>query len=136
MRDFLALVLLGLATQAQANTMSVAKYDDAICTSRNQDCGVDDADLPADGSECPEGSMVDKPPQVLTYDDGACLTAADDPDSVIIDSPDSLRPGVPQIVSARITCNAGLSVVDLFTDAEWSTQIAGVDYDAQLAEAW
>ena len=72
--------------------------------------------------------MVDKPPLVLTYDDGACLTAADDPDSVIID-PDS------PIVSARITCNAGLSIVDLFTDAECSTQIAGADYDAQFAEA-
>ena len=79
--------------------------------------------------------MVDKPPQVLTYDDGACLTAADDPDSLIIDSPDDVKEGVPQIVSARITCNAGLSIVDLFTDAECSTQISGADYDAQFAEA-
>ena len=54
------------------------------CTTRHQECGVDDVDLPPDGSDCAAGDLTDTPVAVVAFSPaGTCFTPGTDPSGKI-----------------------------------------------------
>jgi len=130
-----AVGVAALVGGASAGSLTSTTYTDSQCAVRETECGLDDVNMPADGSDCAAANVTDKPAMTEQWVSGECLAcpAGEECAFPFFQMEDEIgQLLVAQGVNpayAQITCTGGVATVEHFSDAE-CTEANKVSNDA------
>ena len=120
---------------ASAGSLTSTLYEDSQCAIRATECGLDDVNMPADGSDCAVADVTNKPAETALWVSGECMScpAGEECAFPFFDMQHAVGQAmVAQGVNpayAKITCTGGVATVEHFSDAE-CTEANKVSNDA------
>ncbi len=142
MLQSLAALLLLQARGTSASHATAEAFVDGQCQEPRMECGREDADLPADGSECPEENLTPTEPETITFLHNECVNAATDPEYDFLPDPDSevnsavfaAHPDL-RTNSMLMTCSPdGTFRQEYFSDEACTVRVSGAELDRAIGE--
>ena len=132
----LSKVALGVAPLiggSSAGSLTSTVYQDSQCAVRMTECGLDNVNMPADGSDCAAADVTNVPARTAQWVSGECMTCPAGEECAF---PFLQLEGIQGLAAypayPKITCTDGVATVEHFSDAE-CTEANKVSNDALTA---